>query len=685
MTTTTATTTEATTTTTEATTTTTEATTTTKATTTTTTTQTTTTVKTTTPTTTEATTAPPPTTVALPTASPVIGEKECLIRLLQGYSDELITLCGLDTLFGDNFSISEWENRISYLLGDILLFYNVPKNVTLDVFPGITIILRKLEYPEDINIKSIQFESESLNRFELNPGTLNSPSYPQTAIVAASIKRSLWSQSNLASVNPAAPISYDRDESRFIANNVNRLLPSEHNVLSFSLFAPSVHSQVANTAVQKLSVPIRPVFEFQINKNEANDIYTLDSSSIQTRIALSGIEYECAFLNRNATEWSTNGCQFETLEDGAIFCNCNHTTTFGVLLAVRSFTIPSPVTTFIIALEIISIIALLLTIVLLTWLKKSIHNDRTIVQINLAISLLLLHLCIVVADLVKDRSRAGFCQTFAVFIQFFTLTTAFWMLNEGIVLYFKTYKNALSFNLKKVFPRLAAVAWGFPIIYVIICASSGLALDVYLDKKPSLDAFPNQTVNTSDPFFNLCYVGFETGMIYSVVVPLALILVITTAIVVKTSAKINAMNKELAKMRPTGKQLSNKSDKGPSRKKAQYNEMNARRKMMKQASNTLRALVLLIPVLGITWFLGFLVNIPGAEVYFVVIFGVINGLQGVFIFYIYCIKNSHFRRVFNRKWKEISTSLIGGDMYNSTNNRMSVAASHSQSQSQSRI
>ena len=63
---------------------------------------------------------------------------------------------------------------------------------------------------------------------------------------------------------------------------------------------------------------------------------------------------------------------------------------------------------------------------------------------------------------------------------------------------------------------------------------------------------------------------------------------------------------------------------------------------MKQASNTLRALILLTPVLGITWFLGFLVNIPGAEVYFVVIFGVINGLQGVFIFYIYCIKNSHF-------------------------------------------
>ena len=99
------------------------------------------------------------------------------------------------------------------------------------------------------------------------------------------------------------------------------------------------------------------------------------------------------------------------------------------------------------------------------------------------------------------------------------------------------------------------VASGFPIIYVIICASSELAFDVYLREKPSRDVLPNQTVNVIDPFFNLCYVGFQTGMIYRVVVPLALILVISTAIVVKTSPKINAMNKELAKMRPSDQQL----------------------------------------------------------------------------------------------------------------------------------
>ena len=95
--------------------------------TTTTTTEATTIVKTTTPTTTEATTALPPTTEALPTASPVIGENDCLIQLLQEFSDELITPCGLDSLFGDIFLISEWETELVTFLETFCYFTACPK------------------------------------------------------------------------------------------------------------------------------------------------------------------------------------------------------------------------------------------------------------------------------------------------------------------------------------------------------------------------------------------------------------------------------------------------------------------------------------------------------------------------------------------------------------------------------
>ena len=620
----------------------------------------------------------------------MLNLKFCLEQLLRSFSEEWIQRCKLYDLFGSKFSIADWENRISFVFGDILLHStNVSKNVTVDLFPGITIILRRLESQEDAQSELIQFQNHLQNSFNLDnealSGGLKRSADGKLAIVTAGIDSSLWQSSGLSLISPAGPISRDFDENTLDPNRIVQFLPSNQNVLSFSLFTPSIVKN-QDRAVKKLSVPIKSSFEFEVSQEETDEIYILDSSSRQSRIALDGIVYECVFLDENATKWNKRGCHFEERNDGVIQCACNHTTTFGILLAVRSFVIPKAITTLTIALELLSVVALLITVVLLTWLKKSMHNDRTIVQINLAVSLLLLHLFIVISDYVQDHSESGFCQASAVLIQFFTLTTVFWMLNEGIVLYFKTYKNALSFNLRKIFPRLAAIAWGFPLVYVTICASAALPLNKYLDISTSRREMlhHNTTSNASD-YFRACYVGFKTGMIYSVIVPLVLIFAVTATIVVKTSIKINALSAELVKMRPSGKtaNYSESTEKHSSKVKARYNDMNARRKMLRQASNTLRALILLLPVLGITWLLGFLVNIPKAEVYFLVVFVVINGLQGVFIFYIYCVKNSHFRRVFSRKWKEMSTNLIGSDIYHSSNNnRMSVAASQ---QSKSRF
>ena len=624
--------------------------------------------------------------------------KECLAQLLQNITEDLIAKCALEDLFGSRFTIAEWENNLSHLFGDILLFQNITKSARVSFFPGITMVFHRLDSEEDMDSaflesrnnqksSSIFFASGSRNQFLLDSQAITAVDgiqYP-FALVSASFDHKIWMLSNLSTKAPAQLLENERYDDTLQANKEIRVLPVDQNVLSLSLFVRRslVPTSSADSAVTKVSIPVQPRFDIGIGM-EADDIYELDSLNGNSRIALYGIDYECAFLDENASSWSTSGCHVERQSDGLIDCNCEHTTTFGVLLAVRSFTIPEVVTTLITSLEIISILALVITVALLSWLKKSIHNDRTIIQINLAASLFFLHFFIVINDYARDRTASGACQFFAVVIHFFTLTTVFWMLNEGMVLYFKTYKNALSFDLKKIFPRLAAVAWGFPLIFVSICAGVGLSMDVYLDKLTSIETFPNVTLNSSDEVFAICYVGFRSGMIFTVAVPVGVIVIITTAIIIKTSIKINAMSSELANMRPSGKisREVSKQDSHPDthdkkRRKTSYNIMNARKKLIKQASTTLRTLILLLPVLGITWFLGFLVNIPRAEVSFVIIYGVINGLQGVFIFYIYCVKNSQFRRVFGRKWKEISTNLIGTDAFQS--NRMSMVASHNMS------
>ena len=583
--------------------------------------------------------------------------------------------------FGKDFTIAEWETKISFKFAKALFLHNKTELLVYSI-SGIKIRLHKIDsldklyqHFEKVNEMDstflIDFNQSSSSRFQLKVKTFENFSFP-FVIVSALFENQLWSYSDLAFASPLHPINNVKRKSNLGLNYNYEFLPSNEGLLSFSAFV-----KLNETEVKKKSVPISHYIEVPLDSTEELSISALDRNSNQ-RIALNGIEYRCGFVDVKANNsWLTNGCQFVSQEKGVVRCECNHTTTFGVFLALRGFEIPPVVTRLVIGLEVITIIALTATVTLLLWLKRSMNNDRTIVQINLASSLLILHLFFLLSDYARNKPYLALCQSCAVLAQYFTLTTGFWMLNEGIVLYFKTYKNALSFNLKKVFPILAAVAWGFPFIYVALCASIGISKNIYMDNKTSVQFFSVPFDNNSVKY-NTCYVGFLSGMIYSVVVPLAIILIITLAIVIKTSVKINAINAKLSQMKPSGRVIPviKKDDATLVKPKRQISLTLSQKNILRQASAALRAMVLLLPVLGVTWFLGFLVNIPKAEVAFVIIHGIINGLQGVFIFYIYCVKNSHFRRVFNRKWKELSTNFIGTD-YNS--NRFSRAATHKHS------
>ena len=588
-------------------------------------------------------------------------------------------------MFGKDFTIQNWEHNISFLFGEVLLEQNQTKNFIIDEFPGMTISLYKMDSSLEVtnllstpvsteNNLNLTFENHSFSGFHLDPKIFQKLPFP-LSIVSARFGYPIWEQSDLGCAPPSRKLNCNPNVDNFEDSNVFQTLPQDEDVLSLSVFAlrKDALSSLNGKRVVKKSVPVRPVFEFSIEP-EKEDILSIENGE-NRRIALNGIYYQCSFLNGN--EWSTDGCLFEKVENGVISCNCEHTTTFGVLLAVRSFSIPQAVTTAVTVFEVATVIFLIITLLLLLWVKKSMHNDRTVVQINLALSLMLLHTFFLLSDFAAELTAATFCIACTVITQYLTLTTACWMLNEGVVLYFKTYKNALSFNLKKILPRITAVAWGIPLVYVAICSGSGLSLRKYMDQK-TIEIVFKETANISEPKYDVCYVSFRSGMIYSVIVPLALILVLTSGIIVKTSIKINAMTTELAKMRPSGKLNSNaRSDSPESKKKKENKFLSEKQNIIKQASATLRALVLLLPVLGVTWFLGFLVNIPKAEVIFLAIHGVINGLQGVFIFYIYCVRNSQFRRVFSRKWSELTSNFVRIDTYPS--NKMSVAASHAHS------
>ena len=574
---------------------------------------------------------------------------ECLSRLFLNLDFNSDGDCDLLLSRFSNFDINYWERDLSRSIGRVLL--TLPNDTfIIDKLLGIKLRLYRI-HPKSQLIQNnsstpddfrISFNGEGVgNHILINKDELRK--IPRTfSIVAAEIQPSLWQNNNLSSVSPAKPVESIQKKDKLELNKMFHVLPSNSSVLSLSVFVNETNSRIA-----KKSVSIKTVNDLKVT----NDLYLqVERKSGRVIPLKAALSHTCSFLNlENGLDWSVEGCGLIHADDQAVTCGCNHTTSFGVILSMRTINIPSSISTVLTILESISILALVLTLVLLLWLKKSIRNDRTFVQINLSLSLLLLHLFFLLGgtDSVKAIPRS--CKAFAVLSHFFSLSSAFWMLNEGIVLYVKISKQALSFSMKNILPVLVLIAWGMPIIIVIISAAIGFSSDTYLDEQPFGESM----------YYN-CWLSVESKMILAVVIPLAVVFCVTTLIITKVAFCIVKMSQNMRKMKPSVKknQLSitdGEKEMTEIKRKKKRTQTPTVRITPKHASDAVRAVLLLLPVLGIPWILSFLVNIENAEEVFIIIHGIINGLQGVFILFIYCVKNSQFRRSFKHKLSQYSS------------------------------
>ncbi|CAK8676912.1 unnamed protein product [Clavelina lepadiformis] len=614
----------------------------------------------------------------------LVNLDKCLNALLAppGYQAEnFLKKCNLEKLFGRTFSIRNWEDNVSksFARSMFLQSYYNQKRISNFISQGVIIQLYKFSGHKDWkylnqslnNSLNISLFESSKDSFLLERKDLDKLQRPYV-IVAAAFQPVLLQANNLTVAHPATTEYRISDVDKLELGKTFRFLPQNSNILSLSVFAAN---RTGNQSVnlQKESIPVSHSFDLE-NDFSVNEI----ERNTNQRVVLGGIKYSCVYLNTTSTyTWSDEGC-FVVKSNGAnVMCKCNHTTSFGVLLAVRVIQVPALVDTILLVLEIVSIISLALTTTFLIWLRKKLHNDRTIIQINLSLSLLLLHFFFVIGS--AATNTAVLCEVCAFFSQLFTLSSAVWMLNEGIVLYLKTCKNALKFNKKKVFPILITSAWGLTLLYVVICAAVGFPLEKYLDYSEVYTNMRYKNESTTEESahkYLRCWLSNSSGMIYSVIVPLLLIFIASFGILIIISRSINAMNVRSESMRPSQRQiqLTSTSDQQSQvntvqhscstkptaknvfmegRKPNQKNNKLTRFALAKNISVTLRAIVTLVPALGIPWFFAFLVNIPSTEVIFITIHGVINGLQGVFIFIIYVVRNEQLRRVLRRKWFEI--------------------------------
>uniref|UniRef100_A0A669BCG5 Adhesion G protein-coupled receptor D1 n=1 Tax=Oreochromis niloticus TaxID=8128 RepID=A0A669BCG5_ORENI len=308
--------------------------------------------------------------------------------------------------------------------------------------------------------------------------------------------------------------------------------------------------------------------------------------------------------------WSNEGC---VRADGNMtysVCLCNHLTNFAILMQV----VPLKISTgHKVALSTIgyvgcsiSIFCLAITLVTFAVLSSvsTIRNQRYHIHANLSFAILVAEILL----LISARFDPGTlpCKVMAVLLHFFFLSAFAWMLVEGLHLYSMVIKVFGSEDSKHFY--YYGIGWGGIILFLS---------SIFL--------------NTVSSVYFSCWLSLQNGAIWAFVAPALFVIVVNIGILISVTRIISRISGENYKV---------------------HGDANA-------VKLTIKAVAVLLPILGISWIFGVLV-VNTQSLPFLYIFAVFNSLQGFFVFLFHCLLNSEVRAAFKHKtkvWSLTSSSI----------------------------
>ncbi|KAI4569302.1 hypothetical protein MJT46_006596 [Ovis ammon polii x Ovis aries] len=327
--------------------------------------------------------------------------------------------------------------------------------------------------------------------------------------------------------------------------------------------------------------------------------------------------------------WDTRGCWVTSTRDNSTTCQCTHLSIFAVLMAYYSVQEEDPALTVITYVG-LSLSLLCLLLAALTFLLcKAIQNTSTSLHLQLSLCLFLAHLLFLTAF---DRTENKvLCAIIAGALHYLYLASFTWMLLVGLHLFLSArnltvvnYSGINRFMKKAMFP----VGYGVPAVIVAISAAS----------RPHLYGTPTS-----------CWLHSGKGFKWGFLGPVCAIFSVNLAFFLMTlwilKSKLCSLNSEVSTLQNT--------------------------RML-----TFKATAQLF-ILGCTWFLG-LLQVGTAAHVMAYLFTIINSLQGVFIFLVYCLLSQQVREQY-RKWlKRIRKSKAKSEKYTLSSRTMSDDCKHSE-------
>ncbi|CAL8252943.1 unnamed protein product [Merluccius merluccius] len=313
--------------------------------------------------------------------------------------------------------------------------------------------------------------------------------------------------------------------------------------------------------------------------------YTLSSSHVveySQRVTPVCVFWNYTLLREHAPLWSSNGCRVTYDGSDVTSCSCSHTTNFAILMNYLEPKWSTEEEAILTKLTFIgsgaSLCALVVTLMLFTVLDIP-RSDRTSIHKNLFVSLIFAQVVLLCSGSAIHHKVA--CTLVAALLHLFFMAAFSWMLVEGLLLWSKVVTVNVSEDRHMKYYYL--IGWGLPVLIVTITLASSRG-------RYSADGH--------------CWLSVQNGVIWGFAGPVIFIIMVN--IMVLTRVVVITIS--------TAKRRSIMLVMGTSTVEQAYEQIRA----------AVKAVLVLLPILGLTWLCGVLVPFSIAMAY---IFILLNSLQ----------------------------------------------------------
>jgi hypothetical protein len=335
----------------------------------------------------------------------------------------------------------------------------------------------------------------------------------------------------------------------------------------------------------------------------------------------------CVFWDFSKQQWDNEGvslARFSTdMNSTFATCRSGHLTSFAVLFDVSGTTPHHPALSILTYIGCgISILCLLLTLLFLVCQRKELYEKvNYFVLFNLCIALLC-GLIVFCAGIETATWNVIPCTVVSALLHYFFLAVFSWMLCEGITIY-NLFVRVLGAHKRKWIYIFSAIGWGLPV--PIVAVAAGVKHNQY---------YIRGSLDRTDPRYlsiRACWLSVEDGVIAAFVGPVLIIVLVNSVLLAVVLYKLWKTK--------LGTTVSGMTT---------YDEKSSRKLSLK----LLKAAVILLPLLGMTWVVGLLSAIPlppPGQVVTAALFLVLNTLQGVAIFFFHVVRN-------DKVWSKLTCS-----------------------------